>query len=59
MKAKTKGKGADNRRSALKTGGGPSKLTPLTPFEERILQIVGRVAVEGLPGVQIPFEVIF
>jgi hypothetical protein len=57
LKAKTKSKGADLRRSAIKTDGGPSKLAPLTAIEERVLQIVGQVAVEGLPRVQIPFDV--
>ncbi|KAL0860005.1 hypothetical protein ABMA27_010320 [Loxostege sticticalis] len=56
-KAKTKAKGADNRRNAMRTGGGPNRLIPLTEFEKRILQLIGPVCVEGLPGVRIPFPV--
>ncbi|XP_045784523.1 uncharacterized protein LOC123880439 isoform X1 [Maniola jurtina] len=56
LKAKIKNKAADSRRMARGTGGGPNRLLPLTPIEERILSIIGKVAVQGLEGVQIPLD---
>lgn len=41
------------------TGGGPNRLEPLTPLEERILALIGNVAVDGLPGVRVPIDVSF
>ncbi|CAH0720891.1 unnamed protein product, partial [Brenthis ino] len=57
FKAKTKSKAADSRRNASATGGGPNKLVPLTDTEERVLAIIGTVAVEGLPGVRLPLDI--
>lgn len=59
FKAKTKSKAADSRRNASATGGGPNKLVPLNEIEERVLAIIGPVAVEGLPGVRLPINVSF
>ncbi|CAG9784260.1 unnamed protein product [Diatraea saccharalis] len=56
FKAKVKAKAADVRRSASATGGGRSKLIPLSDFDQRVLALLGPVAVEGLPGVRIPVE---
>ncbi|KAL0879696.1 hypothetical protein ABMA27_003411 [Loxostege sticticalis] len=34
------------------TGGGPSKVTPLTPFQERLYDILGRDFGEPLQGIR-------
>lgn len=47
MKAKTKGKAADIRRSAVRTGGGPNKLAPLNDIEQRVIGLISHIAVEG------------
>lgn len=50
LKAKTKCKAADSRRSAAAIGGGPNKIIPLNEHEQCLLAIIGRVAVDGFPG---------
>ncbi|XP_069355422.1 uncharacterized protein [Maniola hyperantus] len=57
LKAKVKSKAADSRRMARGTGGGPTRLLPLTPAEKKILTLLGPVAVKGLRGVPTPFKV--
>lgn len=57
LKCRTKSKAADMRRSHGSTGGGPNKATPLSDLEERIVAIIGKVAVEGIAEVRIPFDV--
>ncbi|KAJ8708190.1 hypothetical protein PYW08_010556 [Mythimna loreyi] len=51
-KSKTKKKALLIRRHASGTGGGPSNRQTLSSFEERVLAIMGNLAVEGLPSVQ-------
>lgn len=52
-------KASELKNHAVGTGGGPAKKWALTPFEERILAIMGRVAVHGIENVRIPFGVSF
>ena len=39
------------------TGGGPNRIIPLSDLEERIVSVIGKVAVEGVPEVRVPFDV--
>ena len=49
VKSNTKKKAATNKREANKTGGGgPSP--PLKALEEKIIDVVGKVVVEGIEG---------
>ncbi|KAG8238235.1 hypothetical protein J437_LFUL018113 [Ladona fulva] len=45
------------RRHAAGTGGGPSKGTPLTALEERLLSFIGKTAVNGVTGIIDPIEI--
>ncbi|KAG8234621.1 hypothetical protein J437_LFUL015034 [Ladona fulva] len=45
------------RRHVAGTGGGPSKGTPLTALEERLLSFIGETAVSVVTGVIDPIEV--
>ncbi|CAG9763550.1 unnamed protein product [Ceutorhynchus assimilis] len=46
-KSKTKNKATALKKEQQQTGGGPPQLPPLTPFEERLLLLMGTKALEG------------
>ncbi|XP_066596559.1 uncharacterized protein [Prorops nasuta] len=49
-KSKTKAKAAKIRLHQSKTGGGERSFIILSPFEQRLLQLMGNVAVQGDKG---------
>ncbi|XP_046402673.1 uncharacterized protein LOC124168457 [Ischnura elegans] len=56
-KCDVKQKAAKIRRHSLGTGGGPPlPVTPLSNLEERLLGLIGEVAVTGVEGVMDPIE---
>lgn len=56
-KYRTKKKASQLRAHARGTGGGPSSSDQLSNVDKRVLDIIGTVAVEGNPSVQIPVPV--
>ncbi|KAL4709409.1 hypothetical protein ACJJTC_001205 [Scirpophaga incertulas] len=52
LKSKTKKKGLTIRCHERETGGGPSNRQKLSPFEERVLSILGPLAVEGQSSIE-------
>ncbi|KAL4720957.1 hypothetical protein ACJJTC_012271 [Scirpophaga incertulas] len=52
LKSKTKKKGLTIRCHDRGTGGGPSNQQKLSPFEERVLSILGPLAVEGQSSIE-------
>lgn len=50
MKTKAKKKGAARARELRKTGGGQPEKIHIDPVEERMLEVIGETAVEGIVG---------
>lgn len=46
-KSKTKSKAAKIKKEIGKTGGGPGEYAPLSDLENRLIQIMGKRAVDG------------
>ena len=51
IKSRTKKRASEIHKDAKKTGGGEPSEKPLTDIEEKIIDVIGKTIVYGLPGV--------